>query len=125
MSEFRDPINGFVDVYSHERQIVDTKEFQRLRRNRQLGLTHYVYHGAEHSRFGHAIGVMHLAGKAVERILSLEGNLVLETLGWHMHEIQGQKQQLALLGKLAGLLHDVGHAPFSHTGEARLFAEGD
>ena len=125
VSEFRDPIHGFVDIYPHERQIVDTREFQRLRRIRQLGLTHYVYHGAEHSRFGHAIGVMHLAGKAVEKLLSRKEDTVRETLGWQEHEVQGQKQKLVLLARLAGLLHDVGHAPFSHTGEARLFAEGD
>ena len=68
-AEFRDPIHGFVAIYPHERRIIDTSEFQRLRRIRQLGLTHYVYHGAEHSRFGHTIGVMHLAGKAVEGVI--------------------------------------------------------
>ena len=124
-SEFRDPVHGFVEVYPHERRIIDTPPFQRLRRIHQLGLTHYVYHGAEHSRFGHAIGVMHLAGQAVNGIIDRNTELVRETLEWDQGEINDQKRRLVLLARLAGLLHDIGHAPFSHTGEARLFAVGD
>lgn len=124
-SEFRDPVHGFVSAYPHERQIIDTLEFQRLRRIHQLGLIHYVYHGAEHSRFGHAIGVMHLAGEAVDGIIERNIGLVRETLNWSQNESAESKRRLVLLARLAGLLHDVGHAPFSHTGESRLFAEGD
>ena len=123
--EFRDPIHGFVEVYPHERRIIDTIEFQRLRRIHQLGLTHYVYHGAEHTRFGHAIGVMHLAGRAVENLMDDNIELVRDTLQWSRQKEQDEKRRLIYLARLAGLLHDVGHAPFSHTGEDRLFSEGD
>ncbi|MBI2872990.1 MAG: HD domain-containing protein [Chloroflexi bacterium] len=120
-SEFRDPVHGFILIYPHERKIIDTPEFQRLRRIHQLGLTHYVYHGAEHSRFGHSLGVMHLAGKAVEAVVQRNLDIVRATLKWSNRRASQEQQRLVWLARLAGLLHDVGHAPFSHTGERSLF----
>ncbi|MBX6377598.1 MAG: HD domain-containing protein [Clostridia bacterium] len=101
---FRDPVHNFIVI----RQpllldVVDTPEFQRLRRIRQLGTAATAYPGAEHSRFGHSLGVAHV----LDRILSH-----LESEGLSLSE----EERLALLA--AGLLHDVGHGPFSHLWEA-------
>jgi HD superfamily phosphohydrolase len=119
-SEFRDPIHGFIDVWEHEKLIIATPEFQRLRRIHQLGLESYVYHGAEHSRFGHCIGVMHLAGEAVAKIFdkNKDDPKFVKVRG---KEKEALRKVLYYIARLAGLLHDIGHAPFSHPGEDRLF----
>lgn len=62
--QFRDPIHGFIEVSDLELKIVDSPPFQRLRNIKQLATTYLVYHGAEHTRFGHSLGVMHLVTKA-------------------------------------------------------------
>lgn len=118
---FRDPIHGFITVYPHEKAVIDTFPFQRLRRISQLGLTSHIYHGAEHSRFGHSIGVMHLAGKAASGLLERHKGLIRNAAGWSEGEFEERREGLVLMARLAGLLHDIGHAPFSHTGEHTLF----
>jgi HD superfamily phosphohydrolase len=94
MSIIKDVIHRFVKVPELCRQFIDTSEFNRLRRIKQLGLAHYVYPSATHTRFEHSIGVMCLAGKVADVL-----------------EITGREKELL---QLAGLLHDAGHVAFSH-----------
>src|SRR5215212_5484175 len=79
-------------------RLVDTAEFQRLRRIKQLGLAMFTYQGAEHSRFTHSLGVMHLMTRA------------LDLLAAH-HPISDEDR---IVGRAGALLHDLGHGPFSH-----------
>ncbi len=112
--EFRDPIHGMISINELEREIINTVAFQRLRHIRQLATSYMVYHGAEHTRFGHSLGVMHIASKALEAIREKEP---LKTKLNDFNEYNKIKYTL----RLAALLHDVGHAPFSHAGEDLLF----
>ncbi|XAR48062.1 hypothetical protein NMG60_11030769 [Bertholletia excelsa] len=97
-----DNVHGNIYLDSLALKFIDTEEFQRLRDLKQLGSVYMVYPGAVHSRFEHSLGVYWLAGEAIHRINSSQGS----ELG-----IDGQDIQTV---KLAGLLHDVGHGPFSH-----------
>ena len=97
---FNDPIYGFITIPSEFiHDLIEHPYFQRLRRIRQLGLTDYVYPGAHHSRFHHALGAMHLMQMAIE------------TLRSKGHVISPEEEEGA---NAAILLHDMGHGPFSH-----------
>lgn len=115
---FRDPIHGFIKVYDVERDIVNTQAFQRLRRIKQLGLTCMVYHGADHTRFAHSLGVMELASKVFDTIV-IKDKTKDKILKWKKNEIERNK----VLLRLVALLHDIGHAPFSHASK-ELFPTG-
>ena len=118
---FRDPIHGFIKVYEAERDIIDTPAFQRLRRIKQLGLTCMVYHGADHTRFAHSLGVMELATRVFDVIVSKDesGDKLLK---WETQDIIDRNKVLL---RLVALLHDIGHAPFSHPSEeGGLFPDG-
>ena len=101
-----DPIHDFVRVYGNELKIIDTPIFQRLRRIRQLSGAHLIYPGAQHTRFEHSLGVMHIA--------SMAGQALAEKGIVSSDDIQNLR--------LAGLLHDIGHGPFSHLFE-EIFEE--
>ena len=104
---YRDPLHNIISLdesISDDKLIVDlidSAEFQRLRRIKQLGLALYTYQGAEHSRFTHSLGVMHLMTRALN-LLSAR------------HEIDGEAR---ICGRAGALLHDLGHGPFSHVME--------
>ncbi|RJP56823.1 MAG: HD domain-containing protein [Candidatus Auribacter fodinae] len=108
----RDPVHGYIKVYDYELDIINTPAFQRLRNIKQLALTYLVYHGAEHSRFGHSLGVMHLATKVYDALLEKHRHDILKK--WTDIEVTRNRMLL----RLVALLHDVGHPPFSHAGES-------
>lgn len=87
-------------------RVMDTPEVQRLRRIKQLGMAHMAYQGAEHSRFSHSMGVLHLTRRMLDRLA---------------HD-QPVSREWKLATQLAGLLHDLGHGPFSHVME-KFFRE--
>ncbi|MCC3175863.1 HD domain protein [Streptococcus gordonii] len=104
---FRDPVHTYIHV-DHQviYDLINTKEFQRLRRIKQLGTSGYTFHGGEHSRFSHCLGAYEIA----RRITKIFDERYLQT--WDNHE--------SLLVMVTALLHDVGHGAYSHSFE-RLF----
>ena len=114
--EYRDPIYGFVAVSDLEQSLVDLPEFQRLRRIAQLGPTNLVYPSANHTRFEHSLGTLHVSKELLAHLLSDRDSS--EAFGWD----NDQKADAQTLLRLAALLHDTGHPPFSHATED-LFPE--
>ncbi|ABR55076.1 metal dependent phosphohydrolase [Methanococcus vannielii SB] len=96
----RDPIHKDIKLNEEEISIVDTPEVQRLRNIKQTGLTCLVYPSANHSRFEHSIGTMHVAGEIAKNLENIDTELT----------------------KIVALLHDIGHSPFSHTLEVEGYS---
>ena len=119
MYQFRDPIHGFIEVTEQELKIINSAPFQRLRNIHQLATTYLVYHGAEHTRFGHSIGVMHLTSRVFDSITKKNPNLFSD----NDEENEKKEAWYRQLLRLIGLTHDLGHAPFSHASE-ELFEQG-
>ncbi|MDD4951984.1 MAG: HD domain-containing protein [Desulfovibrionaceae bacterium] len=111
--EIRDPIHGFITLNDWERDIINHPVFQRLRRIRQLGMTDMVYPGATHTRFEHSLGVMHVATRMFDKIKERRGDFLRNELRFNEFGLDRDR----VLLRLSSLLHDVGHAPFSHAGE--------
>jgi uncharacterized protein len=105
----RDPVFGLVSFEAEEYQLIprllETREVQRLRRIRQLGLTSFAYPGADHTRFSHAIGAAHVMTRFVRRLREIDGSLPF----WQRITTERARDAVA-----AALLHDIGHGPFSH-----------
>lgn len=96
-----DPVYGFINIFDEIIfDLIEHPYFQRLRRIKQLGLTHFVYPGAMHTRFQHSLGSLHLMQSSID---------IIRSKG---HEITDEE---ALAAKIAILLHDIGHGPLSHT----------
>jgi uncharacterized protein len=114
---YRDPVHGSIsfdwDKEKYVIDLIDTPEFQRLRRIRQLGAAMLVFHGAEHSRLTHSIGVAHLAKRLFDRIRSDP---------YFPKDTDAEETRRAVIA--GALLHDIGHGPFSHLFE-RVFAARD
>jgi HD superfamily phosphohydrolase len=98
--EIRDPIHGLIEYNEQEEKIFNTKVMQRLRGIKQLALANLVYPGANHTRFEHSIGVMSVADRMAKQLKLPEENIKVI--------------------RIAGLLHDIGHGPFSHVSEQIL-----
>jgi HD superfamily phosphohydrolase len=109
VGEIADPIHKFIRFTDLEKKIIDSSVFQRLRRIKQLAGAHLVYPAAQHSRFEHSLGTMHVAGIAGEHLFSI-GVIDKESI-----------QEL----RAASLLHDIGHGPFSHLFEEALKVTGN
>jgi HD superfamily phosphohydrolase len=116
--EVRCPVHGFIPISDWEREIINQPAFQRLRRIRQLAWTDQVYPGAMHTRFEHSLGVMHLASRLYEAIVERSGDLLRAELTYTKDGLGRDR----IVVRLAALLHDVGHSPFSH-GAEELFPQ--
>ena len=105
-TEVRDPIHGAIGVTARELPVLDHPFVQRLRNILQMGFSQLPFPGAVHSRYIHAVGVMHLAGRAFD-----------SAFAEHQFSSKETRANYRQIVRLAGLLHDVGHAPFSHCSE--------
>jgi len=106
LKNYNDPIYGFISIPTpFISTIIQEPVFQRLRRIQQMGLSHYVFNGATHHRFAHALGAMHLMHKTLE---------ILTSKGTPISESEREAAMIAIL------LHDLGHGPFSHALEGVL-----
>jgi HD superfamily phosphohydrolase len=93
-----DPVHGYIELEDFMQELLATPQMQRLRRVKQLGYSNLVYPGANHTRFEHSLGTMHLASMLIKNLDSIE---------------EEKKKEI----KAASLLHDIGHGPFSHVTE--------
>ncbi len=112
-ASYRDPIHGFIHADPLEHALINNRSVQRLRWIHQLGFAYLVFPGAEHSRFSHVLGAMNLAGRVYDALAARAPDLL----------IPDQSALERRLVRIAALLHDVGHAPFSHSAED-LFEDG-
>jgi len=108
--KIHDPVHNTIGLSDIEIKIINSKAFQRLRNIKQLGLVSYVFPGADYTRFSHSVGVCHLTGKLYDA---------------YSDAIRTYEDEEKQKYRLAGLLHDIGHYPFSHAmeGAIKLYVE--
>ncbi|MEY3903462.1 MAG: hypothetical protein RL189_2768 [Pseudomonadota bacterium] len=140
IGKVRDPLHDTISFTAIEKQVIDTREFQRMRRIQQTAFIKYVFPGATHTRFVHALGVMHMAGVLLNSLIANQQR-ILDALTHSLNQLpltvqkshamtelhHGslsatqealdwlKRSEVAQVLRLAALLHDVGHAPFSHS----------
>jgi HD superfamily phosphohydrolase len=107
-----DPIHGFIPINANIQVIIDTPEFQRLRDLKQLGATNYVFPSATHTRFEHSIAVSYL------------GKTMIENIKKNQPELNISQRDIELI-EIAGLIHDIGHGPFSHLWDNYVISKGE
>ncbi len=111
--EVRDPVHGFVQFNDLEREIINSPHFQRLRRIRQLSWTDQVYPGAMHTRFEHTLGVMHVSSLLFDNLVRSSSELFRTEFQMTENGLSKARQTI----RIAALVHDLGHGPFSHASE--------
>ena len=104
-----DPIYGCINLSKTEVQLLDTRAMQRMRRIRQMGFASYVFPSGEHSRFVHSLGVLCIMGKMCEHLYRQYGSNEDAAFSFAIDDCRKVR--------IAALLHDVGHFPFSHLSE--------
>lgn len=122
--EVRDPIHVFVSLEDDERDLLDSRPFQRLRHIHQLGMTHLLYPGATHRRFEHSLGVMELASRVFDVVT--DPNKITDEIKELLPELGSEEKRRywRKVLRIAALCHDLGHLPFSHTAEEKLLPKG-
>uniref|UniRef100_A0A7C2FCH1 HD domain-containing protein n=1 Tax=Thermosphaera aggregans TaxID=54254 RepID=A0A7C2FCH1_9CREN len=111
--QIRDVLYGYIDfVKGFEDKVIDSWAMQRLRYVYQLQAAHFIYPNATHTRFAHSIGVMHSSFKYITHLLRTSNHLPEES--FFRRDIFGRQKELIFAARLLGLMHDLGHGPFSH-----------
>ena len=108
-----DSVHGFIYLSSLERDFIDSYAFGRLHDLKQQGVAYLVYPGATNTRFEHSLGVMHIASQMYDQLIRTYSQALEESFSLYWKQIV----------RFAGLCHDLGHLPFSHTAESRLLGK--
>ena len=113
-----DPVHGFIRFGALEKEVIDSRPFQRLRYIHQMGVAYLIYPGATHSRFEHSLGVMELVTRIYNTLIASHNQVAL------LDKTEKEFEYWRLILRIAALCHDLGHLPFSHTAEKALLPDG-